>query len=94
TTTEVSCSLSTWAEWREWSDCSDTCGSCGTRQRFRACNKSRPDCLCEGTAYEKEVCNRAVCKYPRPTACCAGYTAASYQGQFYCMSTAARPVIV
>ncbi|KAK6012854.1 hypothetical protein OSTOST_21968, partial [Ostertagia ostertagi] len=46
--TTASCSLSTWAEWREWSDCSDTCGSCGTRQRFRACNKSRPDCLCEG----------------------------------------------
>ncbi|XGW03046.1 hypothetical protein V3C99_014782 [Haemonchus contortus] len=93
-TTGPSCSLSTWAEWREWSKCSDTCGSCGTRQRFRACNKARPDCLCEGTAYEKEVCNRAVCKYPRPAACCTGYTAASYQSQFYCMKTVSRPVVV
>ncbi|ETN85338.1 hypothetical protein NECAME_06426 [Necator americanus] len=46
--TTISCASSSWAEWREWSNCTDTCGSCGTMQRFRACNKARPDCICEG----------------------------------------------
>ncbi|VDO95266.1 unnamed protein product [Heligmosomoides polygyrus] len=87
---ETSCASSTWAEWREWSNCTDSCGACGTRQRFRACNKAMPDCFCDGTAFEKEVCNQEVCRYPRNTACCTDYTPSSYNGRFICMKAASR----
>ncbi|PAV58723.1 hypothetical protein WR25_17597 [Diploscapter pachys] len=95
------CESSYWAEWQEWSSCTDDCGmqnqkvaifnplsgSCGTWQRFRACNKAMPDCLCSGTAYEKVPCNRNVCKYPRTPSCCAPYTPQSgSNGVFQCLS--------
>ncbi|CAD6193728.1 unnamed protein product [Caenorhabditis auriculariae] len=87
TTTAVAgdpCAAATWQPWQEWSTCTDTCGACGTWQRFRACNKPNPSCLCSGTAFEKEPCNRSVCMYPRSN-CCAGTTPKSSQGQFLCL---------
>ncbi|PAV61192.1 hypothetical protein WR25_06831 [Diploscapter pachys] len=81
------CESSYWAEWQEWSSCTDDCGSCGTHQRFRACNKAMPDCLCSGTAYEKVPCNLNVCKYPRTPSCCTPYTPQSgSNGVFQCLS--------
>ncbi|EPB69134.1 thrombospondin type 1 domain protein [Ancylostoma ceylanicum] len=95
TTTEPSCASSKWAEWREWSTCTDTCGSCGTMQRFRACQKSRPECFCEGSAFEKVVCNQEVCRYPREKPCCDGFAPTSYNGRFFCMkSLQSRTVVV
>ncbi|KAE9416583.1 hypothetical protein Angca_000754 [Angiostrongylus cantonensis] len=82
--TGLTCERSRWTEWKEWSNCTDFCGACGTRQRFRECSTTEPECRCNGTSSETEVCNKEVCKYPRPT-CCSGYTPSSFAGRFYCM---------
>uniref|UniRef100_A0A0K0D068 Uncharacterized protein n=1 Tax=Angiostrongylus cantonensis TaxID=6313 RepID=A0A0K0D068_ANGCA len=37
-----------WTEWKEWSNCTDFCGACGTRQRFRECSTTEPECRCNG----------------------------------------------
>uniref|UniRef100_A0A1I7V4R0 C6 domain-containing protein n=1 Tax=Caenorhabditis tropicalis TaxID=1561998 RepID=A0A1I7V4R0_9PELO len=78
------CSIAAWNAWQEWSSCTDTCGSCGTQQRFRSCNKPLDTCTCPGSAYEKEYCNLAVCKFPRDS-CCTGFTPHSSGGTFVCL---------
>ncbi|EGT39601.1 hypothetical protein CAEBREN_31294, partial [Caenorhabditis brenneri] len=75
------CSAAAWNAWQEWSSCTDTCGSCGTQQRFRSCNKPLDTCTCTGSAYEKNYCNLAVCKFPRAS-CCDGFTPHSSGGTF------------
>ncbi|CCG28094.1 ShKT domain-containing protein [Caenorhabditis elegans] len=80
------CSTSTWNAWQEWSTCTETCGSCGTQQRFRSCNKPVDTCTCSGSAFEKEYCNLAVCKFPLAS-CCSGFTPQSSGGTFVCLAS-------
>ncbi|CAL2044978.1 unnamed protein product [Caenorhabditis brenneri] len=80
------CSAAAWNAWQEWSSCTDTCGSCGTQQRFRSCNKPLDTCTCTGSAYEKNYCNLAVCKFPRAS-CCDGFTPHSSGGTFVCLTS-------
>ncbi|CAO4379571.1 unnamed protein product [Caenorhabditis nigoni] len=78
------CSAAAWNTWQEWTACTDTCGSCGTQTRFRSCNKPLDTCTCTGTAYEKEYCNLAVCKFPKDS-CCEGFVPKSSGGTFVCL---------
>ncbi|GMT10409.1 hypothetical protein PFISCL1PPCAC_1706, partial [Pristionchus fissidentatus] len=88
TITPVGSCDAVWGNWHEWSQCTDTCGSCGTHQRFRACTKpSGTTCNCVGSAYEKEPCGTDVCRYPRPSSCCEGFSASSSSGRFICGPT-------
>uniref|UniRef100_A0A0N5B651 Thrombospondin n=1 Tax=Strongyloides papillosus TaxID=174720 RepID=A0A0N5B651_STREA len=84
-TTTDKCSNTAWNDWLEWSTCTDTCGMCGVRQRFRTCNKSDPTCSCIGGQYQKEFCNDAICKYPRPSPCCNNYVPSGTNNKFVCI---------